>query len=182
MDLGDPTVYQGKRLAIEYGVGQPAVPGSAKAFKEEIDMTQFDPGGSLVNGKKLPLDSQVGNYIVTVTANGGTSDNRSFTKLNLRVVDAALLPPPAWTVVDSTIRDDMEKGVFDRERGLAYLSQGANGKAENGCVERWRPIIVMNCSRQAGSLFFASNYLAVCACIGLGVTDSADAPALLRIA
>jgi len=74
------------------------------------------------------LDSQIGNYIVTVTTNGGTGDNHSFTKLNLKVVDASLLPPQTWTVVDSTIRDDMEKGVFDRERGLAYFNQGANAE------------------------------------------------------
>jgi GWxTD domain-containing protein len=182
---GDPTVYQGKKLAIEYGVGQPALPGSAKAFKEEIDMAQFDPGGSLVNGKKLPLDSQAGNYIITVTADGGTPGNRSSTRLNLRVVDAALLPPPAWTIVDSTIRDDMEKGVFDRERGLAYLSQGANAE---GRVWLRRALAANHSdefarARLVEAYFSLQDYAAVCALYrDSGVTDSADASTLLRIA
>jgi len=182
---GDPSVYQGKKLAVEYGVGQPALPGSAKAIKEEIDMTQFDPGGSLLNGKKLPLDSQIGNYIVTVTTNGGTGDNHSFTKLSLKVVDASLLPPQTWTVVDSTIRDDMEKGVFDRERGLAYFNQGANAEGR-----AWlRRALAADHSdefaraRLVEAYFSLQDYAAVCALYkDSGVTDSADASTLLRIA
>src|SRR6266852_3779043 len=182
---GDPQVNQGKKLLVEYGLGQPALPGSAKSFKDEVDLAQFDAGGSLLTGKKLALQPEIGSYILTLSATGSQPDNRLFAKLNLKVIDPSSLPPAPWIVQDPTIREDMEKGVFDRERGLVYLAQGQEAEGR-----RWlRRALAADHgddfarSRLVEAYFSLQDYAAVCALYkDAGVTDSADANTLLRIA
>src|SRR5262249_37424141 len=50
-DPKNPALKQGKDLQIEYGLGQPSVPGSANRLKDEAAVKEFDSGGSLVTGK-----------------------------------------------------------------------------------------------------------------------------------
>src|SRR5438132_352811 len=58
----DPRQNLGKKLDVQYALGRPAVPGSAKEIQEEVGMEQFDAGGSLTTAKKLSLDQANGNY------------------------------------------------------------------------------------------------------------------------
>src|SRR5258708_7962111 len=78
----NPALAQDGNLQIEYGLGQPSVPGSAKAIKDTASLKQFDPAGSLVNGKKLALDGTPGNYILTVAVTAPDATVSSFAKLN----------------------------------------------------------------------------------------------------
>jgi GWxTD domain-containing protein len=181
----NPALAHEGNLQIEYGLGQPSVPGSAKAIKDTTSLRQFDSGGSLVNGKKLSLNGNPGNYILTValTAPGATA--ASFAKLNFKAVDPSGLPPAPWIVVDSTIRDDMEKGVFDRNRGLCYMEQGLSAEGRP-----WlRRALALDHSDElaraqlVGVYFGQQDYKAVAALYkDTGVTDAADAQTLLRIA
>jgi len=69
------------------------VPGSAKSIKDSASLRQFDSGGSLVSGKKLALDGNQGNYILTVAVIAPGSAVPRFAKLNFKAVDPAGLPP-----------------------------------------------------------------------------------------
>lgn len=184
-DPKNSALAQEKNLQIEYGIGQPSVPGSAKRIKDEVTLKQFDPGGSLVTGKKLPLDGGFGNFILTVAVTSPDGTAPSYAKLNFRAVDPASLPPAPWILVDSTIRDDMEKGVFDRERGLCLMAQGLNAEgrgwlrralARNHTDELAR-------ARLVEAYYDQKDYKAVVALYkDTGVTDAADPNTLLRIA
>jgi GWxTD domain-containing protein len=181
----NPALGQDQNLQIEYGIGQPSVPGSAKSVKDSASLKQFDPGGSLVNGKKLALDGNVGNYILTLAISAPGSSVQSFAKLNFKAVDPAALPPAPWIVIDPTIRDDMEKGVFDRNRGLCYMDQGliAEGRP-------WlRRALALDHSDELArahlveAYYTQKDYKAVAALYtDTGITDAADAHSLLRIA
>jgi len=181
----NPVLLEGKSLQIEYGIGQPSVPGSAKRIKDEAALKEFDSGGSLVTGKKLPLDGGFGNFILTVAVSSPDGSAPSYAKLNFKAVDPAALPPAPWVLVDSTIRDDIEKGVFDRERGLCLMEQGlhAEGRA-------WlrRALAVnhndeLSRARLVEAYFSQQDYKAVVALYkDTGVTDAADPNTLLRIA
>jgi GWxTD domain-containing protein len=176
---------QDKNLQIEYGLGQPSIPGSAKATKDAASMKQFDSGGSLVNGKKLALEGNPGNYILTVAVTGPGATAPSFARLNFKAVDPSGLPPAPWIVLDATIREDMEKGVFDLNRGLCYLEQGLSAEGRP-----WlrRALAVDHSDELArGHLvdvyFTQQDYKAVAALYkDTGVTDGATAQTLLRIA
>ena len=181
----NPALGQDKTLLIDYGLGQPSVPGSAKNLKDEASLKQFDRGGSLVNGKKLSVNGGFGNFMLNVVVTGPDSTVPSYAKLNFRAVDPASLPLAPWIVTDSTIRDDMEKGIFDRERGLCYLSQGMATEGRgwlrralslNHGDEISRDLLV-------GAYFAQQDFNAVVALYkDTGVTDSADSATLFRIA
>jgi len=181
----NPALGQDQNVRIEYGIGQPSIPGSAKAIKDSASLKQFDPGGSLVSGKKLALDANQGNYILTVAVIAPGSAVPRFAKLNFKAVDPAGLPPAPWIVIDSTIRDDMEKGVFDRNRGLCYMEQGLSAEGRP-----WlRRALALDHSDELAraqlveAYFLQQDYKAVAALYkDTGVTDAADAQTLLRIA
>jgi GWxTD domain-containing protein len=181
----NPELASGKELQVEYGIGQPSTPGSAKSIKEAVATNQFDRTGSLVNGKKLDANEQLGNYILTVAVGGPSADSRGFAQMNLKVVDSSSLAPQPWVIVEPTIRDDMEKGVFDRQRGLAYMSQG---QATEGRAWLRRALAANHDDEVArGRLVEAyygqQDFAAVYALYReTGVTDAADAATLLRIA
>ncbi|MGB7848962.1 MAG: bacterial transcriptional activator domain-containing protein, partial [Candidatus Acidiferrum sp.] len=180
----NPALSRGKQLQVEYGLGQPALPGSAKTVKEALDVSQFDATGCLVSGKKLDL-GEMGNYILTVSLGGLSTESRSFARMNLKVVDSSALPPAPWVIVEPTIREDMEKGAFDRDRGLAYLSQGENKEAR-----AWlRRALAANHddeiarTRLVEAYYSLKDYAAVADLYrDTGVTDNADARTLLSIA
>ena len=181
----NPALGQDQNLQIEYGIGQPSVPGSAKSIKDSASLKQFDSGGSLVSGKKLALDGNQGNYILTVAVIAPGSAVPRFAKLNFKAVDPAGLPPAPWIVTDSTIRDDMEKGVFDRNRGLCYMEQGLSTEGRP-----WlRRALSLDHSDELArahlveAYFAQQDYKAVAALYkDTGVTDAADAQTLLRVA
>jgi len=181
----NPALGQDQNLQIEYGIGQPSVPGSAKAIKDSASLKQFDPGGSLVSGKKLALDANQGNYILTVAVIAPGSAVPRFAKLNFKAVDPAGLPPAPWIVIDSTIREDMEKGIFDRNRGLCYMEQGLSAEGRP-----WlRRALALDHSDELAraqlveAYYEQQDYKAVAALYNdTGVTDAADAHTLLRIA
>jgi GWxTD domain-containing protein len=181
----NPELAGGKELQIEYGIGQPSTPGSAKTIKDSVTTTQFDRTGSLVNGKKLEANEQLGNYILTLAIGGTSTDTRGFAKMNLKVVDSASLPPAPWIVTEPTIREDLEKGVFDRQRGLTYMSQGQT-KEGRGWLRRALSANhddEMARGRLVEAYFAQQDYAAVYALYReTGVTESADASTLLRIA
>jgi len=184
-DPKNPALAQGKSVQIEYGLGQPSVPGSAKRVKDEAALKQFDSGGSLVTGKKLSLDGSFGNFILTVAVAGPDTSTPSYAKLNFKAVDPAALPSAPWILVDSTIRDDMEKGIFDRERGLCLMAQGLSAEGRG-----WlRRALAHNHSDELSrahlveAYFAHQDYKAVVALYkDTGVTDAADSNTLLRIA
>jgi len=181
----NPALGRDQDIRIEYGIGQPSIPGSAKAIKDSASLKQFDPGGSLVSGKKLALDGNPGNYILTVAIIAPGDAVPRFAKLNFKAVDPAGLPPAPWIVIDSTIREDMEKGVFDRNRGLCYMEQGLSADGRP-----WlRRALTLDHSDELAraqlveAYFDQQDYKAVAALYkDTGVTDAADAHTLLRIA
>jgi tetratricopeptide (TPR) repeat protein len=181
----NPELTGAKELQVEYGIGQPSTPGSAKSVKEVVAANQFDRAGSLVNGKKFDANEQLGNYILSVVVGGSSPDSKGFAKMNLRVVDSSSLPPVPWVVVDPTLREDLDKGVFDRQRGLAYLSQG---RVNEGRAFLRRALAAnhddeMARSRLVEAYYSQQDYAAVYALYrDTGVTDNADPGTLLRIA
>jgi GWxTD domain-containing protein len=181
----NPELAGEKSLQVEYGIGQPAMPGSAKSIKEQIATNQFDRTGSLVNGKKLDANEQIGSYILTVAVGGASPESRGFARVNLKVADPSALPPAPWIVIEPTLREDVEKGVFDQQRGLAYLSQG---KTKEGRAWLRRALAANHDDeiardRLVEAYYSQQDYNAVYALYReTGVTDGADASTLLRIA
>jgi tetratricopeptide (TPR) repeat protein len=181
----DPRENLGKKLEVEYAYGRPAAPGSTTKVKDEVGMDQFDATGSLVTGKKLPLESQAnGNYILTVSVSNPLTKQGSFGTVNFRILDVPSMPEP-WDAIEPGIAQDAEKGVLDQQRGLCYLALGQSDDARFW----FRRALQLDHSndiaraRLVDAYYSKKDYPAVVSLYSdAGVTEHTDSETLLRIA
>ena len=181
----DPRSLAGEKLGLQYAVGMPAAPGSAKVVEDEVDMSQFDVNGSLVNGKKFDLEGRAGgNYILTLSIKSPVSASGGFATLNFKVVDTPASPAP-WEVVEPTIAADMNSGVFDEQRGLCLLNQSSVDEGR-----KWlRRALNADHSNEPARAHLVEAYYArkdYAAVVSLykdtGISETADSETYLRIA
>ena len=86
---------------------------------------QFDGGGSLLNGKKIPTsDLSAGNYRMAITVLDPETHARTATTFNFRVLSTSGAPTTAWDVSDPELARYVTSGGADFDRGLAYLTAG----------------------------------------------------------
>jgi GWxTD domain-containing protein len=180
----DPRKNLGKKLEVEYALGRPAVPGSAKEIKEEVDMDQFDAAGSLATGKKLSLDQANGNYILTVSVNGSEERQSGFGTLNFRIFDTPPAPEP-WDVFEPGIAQDAVKGILDQQRGLCYWSIGQFDEARVWFRRALKTDHSNEIARArlVDAYYSKQDYAAVASLYSdAGVTERTDSETILRIA
>lgn len=120
----DPQTYHGKKLEIEYAYGRPGMRGDAKVIRDDVQEEQFDPNGSMVNGKQIALrDLNPGNYLLTMTVSDPASQQKVYASLGFHVLPEASRIP-AWDIHDEEMTEDVRTGVSDYHRGLCYLALG----------------------------------------------------------
>src|SRR5207244_6117285 len=86
----DPATYKGKMLMVDYSYGQPALAGSTKTIHDQVQKEQFDAGGSLLNGKKIPTSElPAGNYRMAITVTDPETHARTATTFNFRVLSSS---------------------------------------------------------------------------------------------
>ena len=181
----DPRTRLGKKLVVEYDFGKPAAPGGTSKVKDEIGAEQFDAMGSLVTGKKLPLEKQsIGNYILNVLVSDPATRQNGFATMNFKVLDSSSLPA-VWDVIEPGITQDAEKGILDQQRGLCHLAFGQLDEARVW----FRRALQLDHSddvaraRLVDAYFSRKDYAAVVSLFSdAGVTERTDSETLLRIA
>jgi len=181
----DPNTYAGRKISAQYSLGRPAVPGSVQTVTDEVNLEQFDPAGSLVNGKRLSVnDKSLGNYLLTTTIKESGTNQRTYATVSYKSLGEAT-PQTPWEVDEPEISKDAENGILDQQRGLCLLAQG---RADEG--RRWlRSALHLSRendpARQAlvQEYFAKRDYRAVMALYAdAGVTDRTDSPTIMRIA
>ncbi len=119
----DAKTYGDEVLTAEYAYGRMGL-RDTKNISDELKKGQFDPHGSMVNGKKIDTaDMAPGNYRLSVTVTDPISHEKAFATLAFRIVTSGGTPE-SWDVVDPELLDLARKGVFDYERAQCYLSTG----------------------------------------------------------
>jgi hypothetical protein len=122
--------YKGKFLSVDYTYGQPALAGSTKTIHDQVQKEQFDPGGSLLNGKKIPTsEMSAGNYRMAITVSDPETHARTATTFNFRVLSSSGAPSTAWDISDPELARYVTSGGADFDRGLAYLAAGNQATA-----------------------------------------------------
>ena len=182
----DPRTYTGQKLHLEYVVGLPADPLTAKTVqKDDAEMSQFDGGGSLVSGKKFDLiGSPPGNYMLRLSATNSESDAHAFATMSFKIFETSNTSQP-WEIIEPSIRADEDNGIFDQERGLCYLSQGIDTEGR-----AWlRRALNANHRNEVArgrlvEAYYAHNDFAAVVSLykDAGITESADPETYLRIA
>jgi len=182
----DPRSLIGKKLLVDYGLGRPAVPGSAMGLHEELGMEQFDPNGFLVSGKKLTLEGKPsGNYVLTLTTQRADAEGKAFATLHVRILEDADESKPSWDVDEPDILKDFQTGVLDQQRGLSLIAQGQKDEARKWLV-RALALDHQNEGARAALVdaYFARNDLSAIKSLyaDAGVTTNTDSLTLARIA
>jgi len=119
----------GKKLLVDYAYGRPSLQGSAQTIHEEVSKDQFDLGGAMINGKKIPtVDLPVGNYRMAITVTDPETQQKRFASLSFHIVSEQASPLDAWDVYDD-LADYVKTGQAEYERGLTYLLAGNQQQA-----------------------------------------------------
>jgi len=181
----DPRTLAGERLAVDYGVGQPAVPGTSSTSHEEVAMEQFDVHGSLVNGKKITLENKPsGNYVLTLTVQRPDAREKSYATTHFKLlVDSDLRK--VWTMDEAGIVEDAQTGVLDQQRGLALVAQGHADEARKWFLRSVKLGKDNDAARAAlvEAYFNMKDYGAVRSLYNdVGITSKTDTRTLTRIA
>jgi GWxTD domain-containing protein len=118
------------KLSVDYAYGRPGVSGTAQQIHEEIPTEQFDGGGSLINGKKVPtVDLTPGNYRLAITVSDATKHDKRFGSLAFHVVSDQGSQLDAWDIVDDKAAEYLTSGEADYDRGLTFAAAGEAQKA-----------------------------------------------------
>lgn len=181
----DPHLYAGQKLDVEYALGRPAASGGATIIKDEASKEQFDPAGSLVNGKKLPLAGQpAGNYMLTVSVDQPGTPQQAFSTLNFSVVPNSPVVG-VWDLSDPSARENADKGITDQERGLCYLAQGKKNEARawfRRALDRDRTNEIAR-GRLVDAYYSQKDYAAIVSLYtDAGITEETDSETILRMA
>lgn len=121
----DPRANAGKKLVVEYAVGDPAVLGNtAMVLKDTVEMEKFTPSGELLNGKRISLAGKSeGNYLLTVSVGRPGTKQEAHISLPFQILSDVPAVKP-WDVDEPGIATDESRGILDRQRALCYLALG----------------------------------------------------------
>jgi tetratricopeptide (TPR) repeat protein len=181
----DPTKYADQKMTVEYAVGRPAVAGGAIKISENIPKEQFDPSGSLVSGKKLPLEGQpMGNYMLSISIDQPGAPQSASSTLAFSVTPEAA-GRDVWDLTDLTLAKDAASGILDRERALCLLSQGKQDESRawfRRALSRNHSDEIAR-SRLVDAYYARKDYAAILSLYkDVGITNQSDSDTILRIA
>ena len=174
----------GAKLEVDYVYGTLGARDN-KTIHDEIPLDQFDPGGSIVNGKQiLTGELPPGNYRLVVTVRDPQTQEKAYASLNFSVYPSAAAPA-AWDVSDDKIADSINSGLTDYQRASCYVDAGdsthalpwlQNAYLKNPRDERFRSLLI--------ELYFAQQqYGKVAEIYGkAGISDATDDQTIVRIA
>ena len=130
-------------MQARYAFGRPAGVGEARVVTDPVSISQFDPTGTILTGKKIPLvDMLHGNYLLTLALNTPDGRQKASATLPFHVMSD---PPnaPDWDVFDGEgIAKDVKDGIADYQRAQCYLAfndkEGASQWLRNALVRNPR--------------------------------------------
>jgi GWxTD domain-containing protein len=117
-------------LEAHYAFGRPGGVGEAKVLTEQVSRAQFDPTGTMLTGKKIPIsDLQHGQYLLTLSLDTPEGREKAAGTMIFR-----LMSEPAnyedWDVFDGEgIAKDVRSGTADYQRALCFQAFGDKGNA-----------------------------------------------------
>jgi len=181
----DPASYGDQKLTVEYAVGRPAVAGGTTKVSETIAKEQFDSTGSLVNGKKLPLENEPpGNYIMSVSINQPGTSQSAYQTLPFGVSPESNTTD-VWDLTDSTLAKDAASGLMDTDRALCLLAQGKVREARpwfRRALDRNHSDEIAR-TRLVEAYYASKDYASILSLYkDAGITDRSDSQTILQIA
>jgi Tfp pilus assembly protein PilF len=156
-----------------------------KTVVDEVDPVQFDPMGSLVNGKKIStLDMPPGQYRLTATITDPETRERAAATVTFRVVTAQPTPE-SWDLIDPELDSDARDGTYELNRALCYLAtgRGTEGMSALSAAFRRNPKNALVVGKLVDTFFSSGNFKEVTEIYTrTAITDKTDEKTILRMA
>ena len=112
------------KLMVDYAYGRPSYSGTAKTLHEVLATNQFDPYGSMVNGKKIEtMELGAGNYRLTVSLTDPVTQQKRFSTTSFQVGAQNASSSDVWLIDDEGLQDYLVSGQADFDRGLVFLAK-----------------------------------------------------------
>jgi GWxTD domain-containing protein len=119
-----PSNSSDAKLMVDYAYGRPSYSGSTTTRHEELATNQFDPYGSMVNGKKIETaELGAGNYRLTVSLTDPSSHQKRFSTTSFQVGAQNPSTSDVWLIDDDGLQDYLASGQADFDRGLVFLTR-----------------------------------------------------------
>jgi GWxTD domain-containing protein len=116
-------------LKATYTYGRLSDRQGAQKVEDDFSREQFDPAGSMINGKKLPtVDMAPGNYRLSVAVIDPATSEKSFTSSAFRIANTGQ-PLRFWRVYDESMGEQMTNGTVDFQRGLLLQARNTGDEA-----------------------------------------------------
>jgi GWxTD domain-containing protein len=113
------------KLLVDYAYGRPSYSGTAQSIHEDVATSQFDPHGSMVNGKKIETASLGGgSYRLTITVTDPQTQQKRFNTMAFQIVAENPSPSEVWQIEDDGLAEYVTSGQSDFDRGLTYQVKG----------------------------------------------------------
>jgi GWxTD domain-containing protein len=120
------------KFPLDYAYGMPSFSGSAHTIHDELPRDQFDPNGSVVNGKKIPTtDLSPGSYRLVVSLTDPQNQQKRFSALHFNIVSDKSSGSDSWWIDDDGLAEYLTSGQANVDRGVIYIASG-NTKAAAG--------------------------------------------------
>ncbi len=117
------------KLNVEYSYGRLNAAGETKTITDTVAANQFDPSGTLVNGKQIPTaELPPGNYRLMVSVSDPRLQKKTFSSLAFQLVNSGE-SDRLWTISDDEEQADVSDGTADHQRGLCYREHGDSSHA-----------------------------------------------------
>jgi tetratricopeptide (TPR) repeat protein len=120
----DPGSYGDKSLIVDHAYGRPGSVGDTKTIHDVVLKQQFDPFGSLVSGKRIPLanGASPGSYRLMISVSDPDSKEKVYSSLNFRVSNSPETSP-SFDIYDPDLAEEVSKGTPELDRALSFLAQ-----------------------------------------------------------
>jgi GWxTD domain-containing protein len=126
----DPSSNQNKKLDVDYAYGSLSMHVEPKTIHEDVARDQFDPSGTMLNGKKIStVDLPPGNYRLSVTVTDPETQKKAYGVMGFRLTNLGATPP-CWTDYDQDAPEEARHGIPEYQRGLSYVAQGDTNSAQ----------------------------------------------------
>lgn len=173
-------------MEAHYAFGRPGAVGEAKVITDPVSPSQFDPTGTMLTGKRIPLgDWPQGNYLLTLSLNSPDGRQKASGTLVFHLV-ADPGTNPDWDVFDGEgISKDVRDGTSDYQRALCYQAF----KDKDGAIQWFRNALAKNPRQEEARTslvnieFGRQNYAALAKLAhDVPITGDTDDETILRLA
>ncbi len=173
-----------EKLIVDYAYGRMGA-RDTQSVHDEVSLDQLDPGGSIINGKRIPTtELSPGNYRLVMTLRNPANEGKVYGSLTFSITSIGSATD-AWDITDDGLTEAIKGGIPEYQRASGYLALGDQEPALKWFqrANSKNPADSRVLAKLVELYFGMQQYAKIAALYASGVVDqSTDEQTVLRIA